>query len=79
MADCAIIKAQLDEAKRAYDSISNGQQVVVIVDAFRSRVEYARANMGELKAKIGLLEAQYAACVAGNPRAALTRPIQFWF
>jgi 4-hydroxy-L-threonine phosphate dehydrogenase PdxA len=79
MADCSAIKAQLDEANRAYDSISNGAQVVVIVDAFRSRVEYGRANMPELKVKIALLEAQYAACLAGKPRAVMTRPIQFWF
>jgi len=78
-ADCSVIKAQLDEANRAYNEISNGAQVVVIVDAFRSRVEYGRANIPELKAKIALLQAQYVACLAGKPHAVMTRPVQFFF
>jgi hypothetical protein len=80
MADpCADIKARLDAANRAYDRLVAGEQVVVIVDAFRSRVEYKPAELSQLTQQIAVLQAQYNACINPGKITALTRPVTFRF
>jgi hypothetical protein len=80
MADCSAIKARLDEAIDARARLVNGSQVVVIVDAFRSRVEYKPADLSTLTAEIQRLTAEYNACInPGQPVVALTRPLRFIF
>lgn len=80
MADCSAIQTRLNQAIAARDRLIAGSQVVVIVDAFRSRVEYKPADLSTLTAEIQKLQAEYNACV--NPPGtvtALTRPVQFIF
>jgi hypothetical protein len=76
---CADIKARLDAANRAYDRLVAGEQVVVIVDAFRSRVEYKPAELSQLTQQIAVLQAQYDACINPGKVTALTRPVTFRF
>jgi hypothetical protein len=53
--------------------------VVVIVDAFRSRVEYKPSNLQELTQQIAVLQTQYDACINPGKVMPLTRPIRFSF
>ena len=76
---CAEIKTRLDAANRAYDRLVAGEQVVVIVDAQRSRVEYSPAKLSDLTQQIQVLQAQYDACVNPGKVTALTRPVTFRF
>lgn len=78
MADCTAIKTRLDQLIAARDRLQTGKQIVVIVDAFRSRVEYKPADLNQLYVDIALAQAQYDACVNGTP-VALTKPFQFFF
>lgn len=78
MADCAAIKAKLDDALAAYDRLVSGQSVRVVWDSDRSRIEYTSANLPSLYAYIQRLTVEYAACL-GKPAVALTKPIQFVF
>lgn len=79
MPDCAAIKTRLDNAIAARDRLIAGQQVVVIVDAFRSRVEYSPAQMPVLIAEIQRLTAEYQSCINPGTPTVLTRPLQFIF
>lgn len=76
--DCAAIKTQIDNLTAARTRLLSGQQVVVVVDAFRSRVEYKPADVDKLYTEIAKLQAQYDACISGNP-VVMTRPLQFIF
>lgn len=80
MPDCSAIKTRLDNAISARDRLITGQQIVVIVDAFRSRVEYSKSDLPNLTMEIQRLTAEYQACIGppGTPNV-LTRPIQFIF
>lgn len=76
---CEDIKARLDNAIAARDRLVNGEQVVIIVDAFRSRVEYKPSDLPHLTAQIGLLRVEYDKCINPGKRHVLTRPVQFYF
>ena len=76
---CEDIKARLDNAIAARDRLATGSQVVVIVDAFRSRVEYRPVDIDKLTAYIQLVTAEYQACLNPCKRNVLTRPVQFRF
>lgn len=77
---CEDLKKRLDDANAAYDRLVAGAQVVVIVDAFRSRVEYKPADLNLLTQQIVLLQVQYDKCLNPGRRAApVTTPIQFVF
>jgi hypothetical protein len=77
---CEDILANLNAAKNALQALQTGAQVVVIVDAFRSRVEYTPAKKPELIAYVAYLQAQYNACMNPNgPVIPITRPIRFVF
>lgn len=79
MPDCSAIKARLDNAVAARDRLIAGQQIVVIVDAFRSRVEYSKSDLPTLTAEIQRLSAEYQSCISPGRAVVLTRPIQFIF
>lgn len=76
--DCAAIKTRLDAAQAAFDRLSLGGAVRVVVDSDGSRVEYTAASRAELYKYIQLLTAQYAACIGGT-RVSVTRPTNFVF
>jgi len=78
MADCTALKTRLDQLISARDRLLTGRQIVVVVDANRSRVEYTPANSNSLYAEIAKLQAQYDACIGGVPTV-LTRPFQYFF
>lgn len=77
--DCAAIKALLDEKLAAYNLASGGGSVRSVTDSDTSRIEYMSPNMDRLMKDIQLLQAQYAACLAGTQPAVLTKPINFVF
>jgi len=82
MPDCSAIQTRLDEAIAARDRLMTGSQVVVIVDAFRTRVEYRAADIASLNAYIQQLQAELNSCLAavsGTPVRPLTKPINFIF
>jgi hypothetical protein len=79
MADCAAIKTRLDQAIAAYDRLQTGKSVLVVVDGFRSRIEYAKADQAQLYAYIQQLQVQYNQCVGGQPALVITRPLNFVF
>lgn len=86
---CEDILQRLNDAIDARQRLMTGAQVVIIVDAFRSRVEYRPADSDKLAQYIGLLQTQYQACLnANNPQLdafgrpipnTLTKPTQFIF
>ena len=76
---CEALKARLDNAIAAHDRLVNGESVFVIVDAFRSRVEYTKANLSDLKQAIARLQVEYDKCINPGKRIFLTRPIHFRF
>ena len=76
--DCAAIKAALDEKLEAYNLAASGGAIRSIQDSDTSRVEYQGASLDRLMKDIQLLQAQYAACLAGGAPA-MTRPINFVF
>ena len=82
---CEDIKQRLDDAIAAKHRLMTGAQVVVIVDAFRSRVEYRAADADKLTEYIQLTQAQYQACINANTNSVcplpnvLTRPVRFIF
>lgn len=77
---CEDIKTRLDDAIAARQRLVTGSQVVVIVDAFRSRVEYKPVDLPDLTAEIQRLQAEYNVCLAACGRVTpLTRPLRFIF
>ena len=76
---CEDIKARLDAALAAYDRLIRGEQVVIIVDAFRSRVEYKAADASELVAAIAVLRVTYDRCLNPLKTPVLTTPMRFSF
>lgn len=76
--DCTALKTRLDQLIAARDRLLTGKQLVVVVDANRSRVEYTPAKSDELYAEIAKLQAQYNACIGGT-LTVLTRPLQYFF
>jgi len=78
MPDCTQLKARLDQLTSARDKLLQGKQIVVVVDANRSRIEYKPADVNTLYAQIALAQAEYDACVNGTPKA-ITKPFQFFF
>ncbi len=76
---CEEIKARLDAAIAARTRLVSGAQVVVIVDAFRSRVEYTPMKLADLTAEIQKLTAEYNNCNNPGRTVALTRPVTFTF
>lgn len=80
---CEDINQRLQDAIAAKDRLMTGAQVVVIVDAFRSRVEYRPADVDKLTQYIALLQVQYQECLNANSscpqRNVLTRPTRFIF
>lgn len=76
---CEELKTRLDNAIAAHDRLVNGESVFVIVDAFRSRVEYTKANLGDLKQAIARLQVEYEKCINPGKRVFLTKPVQFVF
>jgi hypothetical protein len=86
--NCQAIANWIQQLEQARISLMSGQQVVVLVDAFRSRVEYNKGDLARLTQEIALKRAQYTACVRGclrrpgDPRpdrVVMTRPLQFFF
>ena len=83
---CGNFLAALESAVAARAALLRGTQVVLVVDAFRSRISYHPSDLPKLTEEIGLLRAQYEACVKhgcdefGNPkRPVMTRPLTFFF
>lgn len=76
---CEDIKARLDAALAARDRLIAGEAVVVIVDAFRSRVEYRPADIQTLTTQIARLQVEYNACINPGKPNVLTRPLRFVF
>ena len=76
---CEEIKARLDAANAAYDRLARGEQVVIIVDAFRSRVEYKPSNLSELFSAIQLMQVEYDRCINPTQRPIATTPVRFSF
>lgn len=55
-----------------------GQQPRVIVDQNGERVEFSAINLPRLRAYIGDLESQLAACL-GSPSGSPNAPLRFYF
>jgi hypothetical protein len=77
--DCAAIKALLDEKLAQYNLATGGGGIRSVQDSDTSRIEYNAPNAQRLLQDIQLLQAQYAACIAGTSPAVLTKPINFVF
>lgn len=84
--DCSQIQTRLTNAISARDRLINGEAVVIVVDAFRSRIEYRPADLQKLTVEVARLQVEYAQCI--NPEldqfgrrrhVHLTRPVQFLF
>lgn len=65
--DIADIKARLQKARDAYESLMLGGQARAITDSDGSKVEYTAANVNSLLKYIRLLEIQLANAMGQNP------------
>lgn len=77
--DCAKLKALLDEKLAAYNLATNGGAIRAVTDSDGSRIEYMSPNAQRLLQDIQLLQASYAACLAGCSTPVMTRPINYLF
>lgn len=79
---CEDILQQLNDAIAARQRLITGASVAVIVDAFRSRVEYKQSDLPSLTAEVQRLQAEYNSCIACANHTRVqpsTRPVRFIF
>lgn len=69
-----ILQLRLTEAENAYHQLVTGSKAMVIVDSNLERVEFAKTDLGKLRAYIEDLKRQLGLVPAGS-----TGPMGVWF